>query len=52
MSADFEFLLRERIERIDQLTATIDGLREQNRKLEAEAEHLAQIIAAPQLDAA
>jgi chromosome segregation ATPase len=38
-----EVLLRERMERIDELTATIDQLRERNKRLEAEAEHLAAI---------
>ena len=40
-----EVLLRERMERIDELTATIDQLRERNKRLEAEAEHLAKIAA-------
>ena len=40
-----EVLLRERMERIDGLTATIDQLRERNKRLEAEAEHLAKIAA-------
>jgi hypothetical protein len=38
-----EVLLRERMERIDELTARIDQLRERNKRLEAEAEHLAAI---------
>jgi hypothetical protein len=46
-----EYLLRERLTKIDELTTTIDGLREQNRKLEAEAEHLAALVARPQLNA-
>jgi len=41
-----ETLLRERLTRIDQLTAQVDQLRHQNKKLEAEAEHLAAVIAA------
>jgi uncharacterized protein (DUF3084 family) len=45
-----ELLLRERMERIDELTAQVDQLRHQNKQLDAEAEHLAAIIAAPQLD--
>jgi hypothetical protein len=40
-----EILLRERMERIDEHTATIDQLRERNKRLEAEAEHLAKIAA-------
>jgi len=40
-----EVLLRERMERIDELTATIDLLRERNKRLEAEAEHLAAMAA-------
>jgi uncharacterized coiled-coil DUF342 family protein len=47
-----EVLLRERMEKIDEFTATIDQLRERNRKLDAEAEHLAALVAAPQLNAA
>ena len=35
----------ERLERIDELTATIDQLRERNKRLEAEAKHLAKIAA-------
>jgi len=38
-----EVLLRERMEKTDELTATIDQLRERNKRLEAEAEHLAAI---------
>ena len=37
-------LLRERLARIDQLTGTIDQLREQNKRLDAEADHLAEMI--------
>ena len=44
MSADFEFLLRERMERIDELTAQVDQLRHQNKKLDAEAEHLEALV--------
>ena len=41
-----EVLLRERMERIGEHTATIDQLRERNKRLvEAEAEHLAKIAA-------
>ena len=44
-------LLLQRTECIDELANTIAVLREQNRRLEAEADHLAQMVAAPQLDA-
>ena len=44
MSADFEFLLCERMERIDELTAQVDQLRHQNKKLDAEAEHLEALL--------
>ena len=47
-----ECLLHERMERIDQLVAQVDQLRLKNKQLDKEAEHLAAIIAAPQLDAA
>jgi regulator of replication initiation timing len=47
-----EVLLRERMERIDELYATIDQLRERNKRLEAEADHLATIIAVPKVEAA
>jgi chromosome segregation ATPase len=40
-----EVLLRERLERIDELTGRIDQLRERNKRLEAEAEHLAAMAA-------
>jgi hypothetical protein len=46
-------LLHERLTKIDELTGTIDRLREQNRRLDEEAEHLAEMIRfAPQLNAA
>jgi hypothetical protein len=35
-----EVLMRERSERIDELNGKIDQLREQNRRLDAENEHL------------
>jgi predicted RNase H-like nuclease (RuvC/YqgF family) len=41
-----ETLLRERLTRIDELNAKLEQAREQNRRLEAEAEHLAAVIAA------
>jgi chromosome segregation ATPase len=40
-------LCHERTTRIDDLRATIDDLRAANQKLDAEAEHLAALIAAP-----
>jgi hypothetical protein len=36
--------LSARLKRIDQLTAQVDQLRQQNQKLDAEAEHLTAII--------
>ena len=39
-----KFLLRERLNKIDQLNATIDRLREQNRRLDAEAERYAEMV--------
>jgi hypothetical protein len=39
-----EVLLDVRGERIDELIAQIDRLRQQNQKLDAEAEHLAQLF--------
>jgi hypothetical protein len=48
-----EFLLRERSERIDQLTGVIDQLRTANQKLGLENDCLTALLAAPpQLDAA
>ena len=41
-----KFLLHERLTKIDQLNATIDRLREQNRRLDAEAEHYAEMVKA------
>ena len=46
-----ELALHQRMERIDELIATIDKLREQNKRLDQEAEHLAQMVAAPLVDA-
>ena len=46
-----EVLLRERLTRIDALTAQVDQLRHQNKKLDQEAEHLAQMVAAPLVNA-
>jgi SMC interacting uncharacterized protein involved in chromosome segregation len=40
-----EVLLCERLTRIDQLVAQVDQLRHQNKKLDAEAEHLAAMVA-------
>jgi chromosome segregation ATPase len=42
-----ELLLRERLTKIDRLTAQVDQLRHQNKQLDAEAEHLAAMVAAP-----
>jgi hypothetical protein len=39
-----QFLLRERLNKIDQLNAVIDRLREQNRRLDAEAERYAEMV--------
>lgn len=39
-----EYLLRERTERIDGLTGMIERLREQNKKLDAENEHLVEMV--------
>jgi hypothetical protein len=39
-----KFLLSERLNRIDQLNAIIDRLREQNRRLDAEAERYAEMV--------
>jgi hypothetical protein len=39
-----KFLLGERLNKIDQLTATIDRLREQNRRLDEEAERYAEMV--------
>jgi hypothetical protein len=47
-----EYLLHQRMERTDELTATIDQLRERNRRLDEEAEHLAAMVAPPKLSAA
>ena len=46
-----EVLLRERLTRIDALTAQVDQLRHQNKKLDQEAEQLAQMVAAPLVNA-
>ena len=48
-----EYLLRERCERIDALNSRLAQVREQNRRLDQENEHWAEMIRfAPQLDAA
>ena len=41
-----KFLLSERLNKIDQLNATIDRLREQNKRLDAEAERYAEMVKA------
>ena len=43
-AAGLEILLRQRNERIDQLTAQVDQLRHQNKQLDAEAEHYAALL--------
>jgi chromosome segregation ATPase len=43
-AAKLEVLLRSRTARMDDLRSKIDQLREQNRRLDAEAERLVQII--------
>jgi len=43
-----QVLLCSRLQRIDELTAQVDQLRHQNKLLDAEAEHLAALFAAPQ----
>ena len=42
-----EVLLHERMERIDDLNGKLEQAREHNKRLKAEAEHLAAIVAAP-----
>ena len=42
-----EFLLCERSRRIDELNGKIDALRNQNRRLDAEAERLAEMVRLP-----
>ena len=44
-----EFLLRERMETIDALHGTIDQLRAANRRLDEEAEYLAQLVSAERI---
>ena len=44
-----EYLLLERMERVDELNAKVDQLRHQNKKLDQEAEHLAAMIAGQQV---
>ena len=39
--------MRERSERIDELNGKIDQLREQNRRLDAENEHLVKMVRLP-----
>jgi hypothetical protein len=38
------YLVRERSERVDQLTARVDQLRDQNRRLDQEADRLVEMI--------
>ena len=42
-----EVLMRERSERIDELNGKIDQLREQNKRLDAENEHLLEMVRLP-----
>jgi len=49
-AAKLELVLHQRTEQIDQLHHRIDTLRAANRKLEAEAEHYAALLAAPPVD--
>lgn len=42
-----ELLLRERIERIDELNGRIEQLRNQNRRLDEENEHLVEMMRLP-----
>jgi len=46
-----EFLLRERMQRIDELTGRLETARATNHKLEQECEHLAQLVAVPLVNA-
>ena len=39
-----EMILRERLKRIDALTATIEQLRDRNRRLDEENEHLVEMV--------
>jgi hypothetical protein len=39
--------MRERIERIDELNARIEQLRDQNRRLDAENDHLVEMVRLP-----
>jgi len=43
-AARLEVLLRTRTKRIDELTGTVERLREQNRRLDQEAERYAEMI--------
>lgn len=42
-----EVLLRERLTKIDNLAATVERLRDQNRRLDAENEHLVEMMRLP-----
>jgi regulator of replication initiation timing len=42
-----EVLMRERSQRIDELNGRIERLREQNRRLDAENEHLVEMVRLP-----
>ena len=43
-AATLELVLRQRAETIDQLNARLEQVREQNRRLDAEAERLAEMV--------
>jgi len=43
-AATLELVLRQRMERIDQLNGQLEQVREQNRRLDAEAERLAEMV--------
>jgi DNA repair exonuclease SbcCD ATPase subunit len=45
-----EMILRERLRRVDELTAKLEQARAANHRLEEECEHLAQLVAGPQLN--
>jgi len=46
-AAKLELALHERLTRIDALTATVDSLRQQNRRLDKEAERLVEMVRLP-----
>ena len=42
-----EVVLRERLARVDELNAKLEQLRDQNRRLDAENEHLVEMVRLP-----